>query len=127
MLFDTGAFWIDDLRSTKAIVAIGKGAAKLHVSGNYIWTGVWKNVLDPSWEERPPPRTDSLAVEGLTPAGRDLELHRMEAAAERFASWLRVLLELKRDRTRHEIYATLVKGARKMMGHTEWDSHMRAT
>jgi hypothetical protein len=95
-MFYTGAFWIDDLRSTKAIVAIGKGAAKLHVSGNYISTRGWKNVLDLSCEERPPLRTDSLAWR---------DSHRLAAAAAKFTSWLQVLLELRRDWTQHEIYA----------------------
>jgi hypothetical protein len=52
MLLDPDTFWIDHLRSTRAIVARGKGALKLHVSGNYIWTRVWKNVLGTNWEMR---------------------------------------------------------------------------
>ena len=38
-----------------------KGSAKLHVSGNYIWTRVWENVLGHSQEMRPSLLTDSLA------------------------------------------------------------------
>jgi nicotinamidase-related amidase len=44
------------------------------------------------------------ACGGLTTAGHDLALRRMEAAGARMTSWMQVLLELQRDWTRHETY-----------------------
>ena len=44
------------------------------------------------------------ACGGLTPAGHDLALRRMEAAGATLTSWLQVLLEFQRDWTRHETY-----------------------
>jgi nicotinamidase-related amidase len=41
---------------------------------------------------------------GLTPAGHDLALRRMEAAGAQLVSWLQVLLEFQRDWTHHETY-----------------------
>jgi nicotinamidase-related amidase len=41
---------------------------------------------------------------GLTTAGHDLALRRMEAAGARPTSWIQVLLELQRDWTRRETY-----------------------
>ena len=51
------------------------------------------------------------ACGGLTPAGHDLALNRMQAAGAKLTSWLQVLLEFQRDWTRHETYA----GARKIV------------
>ena len=51
------------------------------------------------------------ACGGLTPAGHDLALIRMQAAGAKLTSWLQVLLEFQRDWTRHETYA----GARKIV------------
>ena len=48
---------------------------------------------------------------GLTPAGQDLALIRMQAAGAKLTSWLQVLLEFQRDWTRHETYA----GARQIV------------
>jgi nicotinamidase-related amidase len=45
------------------------------------------------------------ACGGLTSAGHDLALRRMEAAGARMTSWIQVLLEFQRDWTRHETYA----------------------
>ncbi|WP_375787442.1 hydrolase [Bradyrhizobium sp. Pha-3] len=44
------------------------------------------------------------ACGGLTAAGHDLALRRMEAAGAKPTSWIQVLLELQRDWTRHETY-----------------------
>ena len=44
------------------------------------------------------------ACGGLTPAGHELALRRMEAAGARLTSWVQVLLELQRDWTRRETY-----------------------
>ena len=44
------------------------------------------------------------ACGGLTPAGHDLALRRMDAAGATLTSWLQVLLEFQRDWTRHETY-----------------------
>jgi nicotinamidase-related amidase len=44
------------------------------------------------------------ACGGLTAAGHELALRRMEAAGARMTSWIQVLLELQRDWTRHETY-----------------------
>jgi nicotinamidase-related amidase len=44
------------------------------------------------------------ACGGLTTAGHELALRRMEAAGARMTSWVQVLLELQRDWTRHETY-----------------------
>lgn len=41
---------------------------------------------------------------GLTPAGHELALRRMEAAGAQLTSWLQVLLEFQRDWTRHATY-----------------------
>jgi nicotinamidase-related amidase len=41
---------------------------------------------------------------GLTPAGHELALRRMEAAGAELVSWVQVLLEFQRDWTRHETY-----------------------
>jgi nicotinamidase-related amidase len=41
---------------------------------------------------------------GLTPAGHELALRRMEAAGAQLVSWIQVLLEFQRDWTRHETY-----------------------
>ncbi len=41
---------------------------------------------------------------GLTPAGHELALRRMEAAGAQLTSWVQVLLEFQRDWTRHETY-----------------------
>jgi nicotinamidase-related amidase len=41
---------------------------------------------------------------GLTPAGHELALRRMEAAGAELVSWIQVLLEFQRDWTRHETY-----------------------
>jgi nicotinamidase-related amidase len=41
---------------------------------------------------------------GLTPAGHELALRRMEAAGANLTSWIQVLLEFQRDWTRHETY-----------------------
>ena len=41
---------------------------------------------------------------GLTAAGHDLALRRMEAAGAQVTSWIQVLLEFQRDWTRHETY-----------------------
>jgi len=44
------------------------------------------------------------ACGGLTLAGHELALRRMEAAGARMTSWIQVLLEFQRDWTRHETY-----------------------
>jgi nicotinamidase-related amidase len=44
------------------------------------------------------------ACGGLTAAGHELALRRMEAAGAQVTSWLQVLLEFQRDWTRHETY-----------------------
>ena len=44
------------------------------------------------------------ACGGLTLAGHELALRRMEAAGARMTSWIQVLLEFHRDWTRHETY-----------------------
>lgn len=44
------------------------------------------------------------ACGGLTPAGHELALRRMEAAGAQVTSWIQVLLEFQRDWTRHETY-----------------------
>lgn len=44
------------------------------------------------------------ACGGLTPAGHDLALRRMERAGAQLTSWLQVLLEFQRDWTRHATY-----------------------
>jgi len=44
------------------------------------------------------------ACGGLSPAGHDLALRRMEAAGAQMTSWIQVLLEFQRDWTRHETY-----------------------
>ena len=41
---------------------------------------------------------------GLTQAGHELALRRMEAAGAKLTSWIQVLLEFQRDWTRHETY-----------------------
>ncbi|WP_263373983.1 isochorismatase family protein [Granulicella aggregans] len=41
---------------------------------------------------------------GLTPAGHELALRRMEAAGAQLVSWIQVLLEFQRDWTHHETY-----------------------
>jgi len=41
---------------------------------------------------------------GLTPAGHELALRRMERAGAQLVSWIQVLLEFQRDWTRHETY-----------------------
>ena len=41
---------------------------------------------------------------GLSVAGHDLALRRMEAAGANMTSWIQVLLEFQRDWTRHETY-----------------------
>lgn len=41
---------------------------------------------------------------GLTQAGHDLALRRMENAGAQLTSWIQVLLEFQRDWTRHETY-----------------------
>jgi nicotinamidase-related amidase len=45
------------------------------------------------------------ACGGLTSAGNDLALRRMEHAGAQMTSWIQVLLEFQRDWTRHETYA----------------------
>jgi nicotinamidase-related amidase len=45
------------------------------------------------------------ACGGLTSAGHDFALRRMEAAGATLTSWIQVLLEFQRDWTRHETYA----------------------
>lgn len=45
------------------------------------------------------------ACGGLTTAGHELALRRMEANGAQLTSWLQVVLELQRDWTRHETYA----------------------
>ncbi|MFC4526985.1 isochorismatase family protein [Dyella halodurans] len=44
------------------------------------------------------------ACGGLTTAGHELALRRLEAAGVKLTSWIQVLLELQRDWTRHETY-----------------------
>jgi nicotinamidase-related amidase len=44
------------------------------------------------------------ACGGLSPAGHDLALRRMESAGAQLTSWIQVLLEFQRDWTRHEPY-----------------------
>jgi nicotinamidase-related amidase len=44
------------------------------------------------------------ACGGLTPAGHELALRRVEQAGARLTSWIQVLLEFQRDWTRHEAY-----------------------
>jgi nicotinamidase-related amidase len=44
------------------------------------------------------------ACGGLSPAGHEYALRRMEAAGARTTSWLQVLLEFQRDWTRHDTY-----------------------
>ena len=46
------------------------------------------------------------ACGGLSPAGHDLALRRMEAAGAQLTSWIQVLLEFQRDWTRHATYET---------------------
>jgi len=41
---------------------------------------------------------------GLSVAGHDLALRRMEAAGAQMTSWIQILLEFQRDWTRHETY-----------------------
>ena len=45
------------------------------------------------------------ACGGLTSAGHELALRRMESAGAQMTSWIQVLLEFQRDWTRHETYA----------------------
>jgi nicotinamidase-related amidase len=45
------------------------------------------------------------ACGGLTVAGHDLALRRMEQAGARMTSWLQVLLEYQRDWTRQDTYS----------------------
>jgi nicotinamidase-related amidase len=45
------------------------------------------------------------ACGGLTSAGHELALRRMEQAGAQMTSWLQVLLEFQRDWTRHDTYA----------------------
>jgi nicotinamidase-related amidase len=51
------------------------------------------------------------ACGGLTPAGHDLALRRLESAGAQLTSWLQVLLEFQRDWTRKETY----EGARSVV------------
>jgi nicotinamidase-related amidase len=44
------------------------------------------------------------ACGGLTPAGHELALRRLEHAGARLTSWIQVLLEFQRDWTRHDTY-----------------------
>jgi nicotinamidase-related amidase len=44
------------------------------------------------------------ACGGLSQAGHELALRRMEAAGAQLTSWIQVLLEFQRDWTRHETY-----------------------
>ena len=44
------------------------------------------------------------ACGGLTAAGHELALRRLEQAGARLTSWIQVLLEFQRDWTRHETY-----------------------
>jgi len=44
------------------------------------------------------------ACGGLTPAGHELALRRLEQAGARLCSWVQVLLEFQRDWTRHATY-----------------------
>ena len=44
------------------------------------------------------------ACGGLSPAGHDLALRRMESAGAQLTSWIQVMLEFQRDWTRHETY-----------------------
>jgi nicotinamidase-related amidase len=44
------------------------------------------------------------ACGGLSPAGHDLALRRMESAGAQLTSWIQILLEFQRDWTRHETY-----------------------
>jgi nicotinamidase-related amidase len=44
------------------------------------------------------------ACGGLTPAGHELALLRMEAAGAQLTSWAQLLLEFQRDWTRHDTY-----------------------
>lgn len=44
------------------------------------------------------------ACGGLTPAGHEFALRRLEQARARLTSWIQVLLEFQRDWTRHETY-----------------------
>ena len=44
------------------------------------------------------------ACGGLTPAGHELALRRLEQAGARLCSWIQVLLEFQRDWTRHATY-----------------------
>ena len=44
------------------------------------------------------------ACGGLTAAGHDLALRRLEQAGAQLTSWIQVLLEFQRDWTRHETY-----------------------
>src|SRR6266700_3242050 len=102
-------------------------AAKLHVSGNYIWTRVWKNVLGHSWGNASAASDLFASCGGTHTAGDGLALPRMEAAGAKLTGWLQVLLEFQRDWTRHETCAALVRESRKMVADMEWGSLMRAT
>jgi nicotinamidase-related amidase len=44
------------------------------------------------------------ACGGLTPQSHELALRRLEQAGARLTSWIQILLEFQRDRTRHETY-----------------------
>ena len=46
------------------------------------------------------------ACGGLTPQSHELALRRLEQAGARLTSWIRILLEFRRDWTRHETYET---------------------
>ena len=92
--------WEDD-KAREAILATGRG--RLIVSGMLTEACVSFTVLS-ALAAGLEVFVVGDACGGLTPAGHDLALRRMEAAGAKPTSWLQVLLELQRDWTRHETY-----------------------
>jgi hypothetical protein len=71
-----------------------KKTSKLHVSGNYIWTRVWKNVPGRSWEISPSPLTYSLA---------EAESHRKSVEEDSGRIWNGTHLCARHDSSRSTI------------------------
>jgi len=88
---------------------------KLHDSGNYIWTRAWKNVLGHRWGRASAASDLFAAVEGLTPAGYDLALHRMEEAGTRLTARYRSCLS-------YGAIGPSMKPARRSLERAEHDS-----
>ena len=92
--------WEDDA-ARNAVVATGR--RRLIVAGFLIEACVSFSVLSALADG-----FDAFVVGdacgGLTPAGHELALRRLEQAGARLCSWLQVLLEFQRDWTRHATY-----------------------